>query len=94
MGQFLPDPQPQFVHLLHNNCTNLNVIVKGDNNIYLYNSRYAKIPGRNPIKFNNLDEYVEFVEKRLEITNYRHPKLSSNDHEKNQNQGTSSDYLD
>ena len=29
---------------------------------YLYNSKLAKVPGVNPIEFNNLEEYVEFTE--------------------------------
>jgi hypothetical protein len=29
---------------------------------YLYNSEIAKVPGVNPIEFNNLEEYVEFLE--------------------------------
>tara|TARA_Y100001980_G_C14447720_1_gene232314 strand:+ start:315 stop:890 length:576 start_codon:yes stop_codon:yes gene_type:complete len=60
------------IFLLTNNCNNLiesfgfykncpNILFEKDNNIYLYNSRYAKIPGRNPIKFNNLDEYIQFL---------------------------------
>ena len=41
------------------NCPNL-LIQKGTE-IHLYNSNRARIPGVNPIKFNNLDEYVEFM---------------------------------
>jgi hypothetical protein len=40
-------------------CPNI-LIQKGDE-LYLYNSRRAKIPGVNPVKFNNLEDYVEFV---------------------------------
>lgn len=60
------------IFLFTNKCENIiesfgsskkcpNILFEKDNNIYLYNSRYAKIPGRNPIKFNNLDEYIQFL---------------------------------
>ena len=42
------------------NCP--NVLMKKDNKIYLYNSNLARVPGVNPIEFNTLDEYAEFVE--------------------------------
>ena len=29
---------------------------------FLYNSKLAKVPGVNPIRFNNLNDYVEFTE--------------------------------
>ena len=44
---------------LLNKCP--NILIQKNNNIYLYNSRLAKIPGRNPIRFNNLDEYIQFI---------------------------------
>tara|TARA_B100000282_G_scaffold292783_1_gene267044 strand:+ start:319 stop:948 length:630 start_codon:yes stop_codon:yes gene_type:complete len=37
------------------------LIQKGDK-IYLYNSKLAEIPGVNPIQFDNLEEYSEFVQ--------------------------------
>ena len=37
------------------------LIQKGDK-IYLYNSKLAEIPGVNPIQFDNLEEYSEFIE--------------------------------
>lgn len=40
-------------------CAN-SLMQKGDN-IFLYNSNLAKIPGINPVKFNNLDEYVQYT---------------------------------
>ena len=39
-----------------------NVLIQEGNDILLYNKQMAKIPGVNPIKFNNLEEYVEFLE--------------------------------
>jgi hypothetical protein len=38
-----------------------NVLIKKDSQIYLYNTRKANVPGVNPIIFNNLEEYSEFV---------------------------------
>ena len=43
-----------------NRCPNL-LIQKGSE-LYLHNSRIAKVPGVNPLKFNNLEDYVEFME--------------------------------
>ena len=41
-------------------CPNL-LIQKGPK-FYLYNSNIAQVPGVNPIEFNNLEEYTEFLE--------------------------------
>lgn len=38
-----------------------NILMKKDNLIYLFNTNLAKVPGVNPIIFNNLEEYTEFV---------------------------------
>ena len=42
-----------------NNCPNL--LVKRGNKIMLLNNRKAKIPGVNPIYFDNLEDYTEFT---------------------------------
>lgn len=42
-----------------NSCPNL--LIRKGKDLFLYNSKHAKIPGVNPIKFNNLEEYVEFT---------------------------------
>lgn len=39
-----------------------NILIQKGKEIYLHNSKQAKIPGVNPIKFNNLEEYVEFLD--------------------------------
>ena len=44
------------------NCPNL-LIQKGKK-IYLKNTQKAEVPGVNPIIFNNLEEYVEFLSGR------------------------------
>jgi hypothetical protein len=39
-----------------------NMLVEKDGEILLYNSKLATVPGVNPIKFDNLEEYIEFYE--------------------------------
>lgn len=38
-----------------------NILIQKDNKIYLYNSKEVKVPGVNPIVFNNLDDYIEYT---------------------------------
>lgn len=38
-----------------------NLLVKEDNKIKLYNSNVVRVPGVNPIVFDTLDDYTEFV---------------------------------
>ena len=42
-----------------NDCPNL--LVKKGKKLHLINSKKAMIPGVNPIEFNNLEEYAEYV---------------------------------
>jgi hypothetical protein len=39
-----------------------NVLIQKDSKYYLYNSNIAEVPGVNPIMFNNLEEYTEFLD--------------------------------
>ena len=39
-----------------------DILVKDGSKFYLYNSEKVKVPGVNPVGFNNLEEYVEFIE--------------------------------
>ena len=39
-----------------------DVLIQKGAAFFLYNSKRANVPGVNPIKFDNLDEYVEFTE--------------------------------
>ena len=48
-----------------NNCPNL--LLQSGTEIFLFNSNRAHIPGVNPIKFNNLDEYVEFMKWQRQV---------------------------
>jgi len=38
-----------------------NVLIQKGKEVYLYNSKLAEVPGVNPMKFDNLEEYTEFV---------------------------------
>lgn len=42
------------------NCP--DVLIQKGSALFLYNSKRATIPGVNPIRFENLDEYIEFTE--------------------------------
>jgi len=60
-----------FLFLLRNNSTSVfesftsnqcgNSLIQKGENIYYHNTNLATIPGRNPIQFNNLDEYVQYI---------------------------------
>ena len=39
-----------------------NLLIQKDAKFYLYNSKLAQIPGVNPIEFDNLEEYTEFLD--------------------------------
>lgn len=39
-----------------------NLLIQKDSKFYLYNSKLATVPGVNPIEFNNLEDYVEFLD--------------------------------
>jgi hypothetical protein len=39
-----------------------NLLIQKDSKFYLYNSKLAQVPGVNPIEFNNLEEYTEFLD--------------------------------
>jgi hypothetical protein len=39
-----------------------NILIQKDAKFYLYNSKVAKVPGVNPIEFDNLEDYTEFLD--------------------------------
>ena len=39
-----------------------NVLIQKDAKFYLFNSKLATVPGVNPVVFNNLEEYTEFLD--------------------------------
>jgi hypothetical protein len=38
-----------------------NILIQKGSKYYLHNSRLAKVPGVNPLQFDHLDDYVEFM---------------------------------
>lgn len=38
-----------------------NILMQKGNEFFLFNSKLAEVPGVNPLRFNNLEEYVEFT---------------------------------
>jgi hypothetical protein len=46
----------------HSNARCPNMLIEKDGGYYLYNSKLAIVPGVNPIKFNSLEDYSEFIE--------------------------------
>ena len=55
---------PKSIEGLTNNNTKRcpNILVQKGSRFYLYNSTVAKVPGVNPIEFENLEDYVEFID--------------------------------
>jgi hypothetical protein len=39
-----------------------NILIQKDSKFYLYNSKVAKVPGVNPVEFDNLEDYSEFLD--------------------------------
>ena len=39
-----------------------NMLIQKGAAFYLYNTKLAEVPGVNPVRFNNLEEYVEFLD--------------------------------
>jgi hypothetical protein len=54
---------PEILETLQNNtkprCPNL--LIQFGSKFYLYNSNVKKVPGVNPIEFNNLEDYTDFL---------------------------------
>ena len=53
-------PTPIGNNIPEKNCP--NYLMKRDGKYILYNSNLAKVPGINPVIFNTLEDYAEFVE--------------------------------
>ena len=39
-----------------------NVLIRKGNTFYLHNNKVAKVPGVNPLKFDSLEDYTEFLQ--------------------------------
>ncbi len=53
--------------LTNNNSSNTgircpNLLIQKGARFYLYNSKVAKVPGVNPVEFDNLEDYTEFLD--------------------------------
>ena len=59
---------PSYLEGLQNNGNNNNgvrcpnLLIQKGSRFYLYNSKVAKVPGVNPIEFENLEDYTEFLD--------------------------------
>ena len=53
-------PKPCGGKIPKENCP--NILLKKDDKIYLYNASLARVPGINPIMFDTLEDYSEFVD--------------------------------
>ena len=51
-----------------------NLLIQDGRRIYLKNTNQVNVPGVNPVIFNNLEEYVEYM-KWLEYNNLKFPVL-------------------
>ncbi len=45
---------------IDSNCP--NILIQKGSQLYLYNSKKHTVPGVNPVTFNNLEEYTEFLD--------------------------------
>ena len=54
------DAKEAFTGSVESRCPNM--LIQKDTRFYLYNSKLAKIPGVNPIEFENLEDYTEFLD--------------------------------
>jgi len=56
---------PKYNEALTNN-TNVkrcpDLLIQKESRFYLYNSKLAQVPGVNPVEFNNLEDYTEFLD--------------------------------
>lgn len=58
---------PKYLEGLRNNDNSRsircpNILIQKGSRFYLYNSKIARVPGVNPVEFDNLEDYVEFLE--------------------------------
>jgi hypothetical protein len=58
---------PTYAEGLQNNDNNTgvrcpNLLIQKGSRFYLYNSKVAKVPGVNPVEFENLEDYTEFLD--------------------------------
>jgi hypothetical protein len=63
---YAKNADPKYAEGLTNNTTSgqrcPNLLIQKGSRFYLYNSKLAKVPGVNPIEFDNLEDYTEFLD--------------------------------
>jgi len=57
---------PKYAEGLTNNTSQQprcpDLLIQKGSNFFLYNSKVAQVPGVNPIEFDNLEDYTEFLD--------------------------------
>lgn len=53
---------PAYLEGFNNGVRCPNLLIQKGSKFYLYNSKVAKVPGVNPIEFDNLEDYTEFLD--------------------------------
>jgi len=56
---------PKYSELFTNNSQGIrcpNLLIQKGSRFYLYNSKIAQVPGVNPVEFENLEDYTEFLD--------------------------------
>ena len=62
-GMYFYCYQPSFIEGLTNPQTDCpNILIQKDAKFYLYNTKMDEVPGVNPIIFDNLEQYTEFLD--------------------------------
>jgi hypothetical protein len=56
------DSTEGFTHVSSSGYTCPNLLIQKGSKFYLYNSKVAKVPGVNPVEFDNLEDYTEFLD--------------------------------
>ncbi len=53
---------PKYYEGMTNQTRCPNLLIQKDSKFYLYNSKLVKVPGVNPVEFDNLEDYTEFLD--------------------------------
>lgn len=53
---------PKYYESMTNQTRCPNLLIQKDSKFYLYNSKLVKVPGVNPVEFENLEDYTEFLD--------------------------------
>jgi hypothetical protein len=63
-AKYSSDPNYNIEGLTNNKITDRcpNMLIQKGSRFYLFNSKLAKVPGVNPLEFDNLEDYTEFLD--------------------------------